>query len=276
MNNVERHLCTVDVARRARSAGGARSARRPAPRRAAQRSVAARQCSRSRCSPATSGRRLRRQRDRHRRRRADARRRRRKSRRAPTACAAFRARRSASPSRRATTGSRVRMDFSPKNADLEVRVPRRTSVHASLVNGGDIEITGVTGEHELSNVNGDVDRDGHLGLGRHERDERRRACDVPAVDGDQVRCRSRRSTATSTSRCPRISRPTCSSRASRATCSRISTSRRSRIRRVVERSGDAGGRYHVRMQQQTRYAIGGGGPDIQLRTFNGDVMIRKR
>jgi hypothetical protein len=25
-----------------------------------------------------------------------------------------------------------------------------------------------------------------------------------------------------------------------------------------------------------RYAIGGGGPDIQLRTFNGDVMIRKR
>jgi hypothetical protein len=26
----------------------------------------------------------------------------------------------------------------------------------------------------------------------------------------------------------------------------------------------------------TRYAIGGGGPDIQLRTFNGDIMIRKR
>ena len=50
----------------------------------------------------------------------------------------------------------LRMDFSPKNVDLEVRVPRRTSVHASLVNGGDIVITGVTGEHELSNINGDV------------------------------------------------------------------------------------------------------------------------
>ena len=36
-----------------------------------------------------------------------------------------------------------------------------------------------------------------------------------------------------------------------------------------------GGR-QVRWSQQTRYAIGGGGPDIQLRTFNGDVMIRKR
>ena len=50
----------------------------------------------------------------------------------------------------------LRMDFSPKNVDLEIRVPRRTSVHANLVNGGDIEITGVTGEHELQNVNGDV------------------------------------------------------------------------------------------------------------------------
>ena len=30
------------------------------------------------------------------------------------------------------------------------------------------------------------------------------------------------------------------------------------------------------MTKQNRYSIGGGGPDIQLRTFNGDVMIRKR
>jgi hypothetical protein len=32
----------------------------------------------------------------------------------------------------------------------------------------------------------------------------------------------------------------------------------------------------VRVSHQTRYAIGGGGPDITLQTFNGDVMIRKR
>jgi hypothetical protein len=30
------------------------------------------------------------------------------------------------------------------------------------------------------------------------------------------------------------------------------------------------------MQRATRYAINGGGPDIQIRTFNGDIMIRKR
>jgi len=31
-----------------------------------------------------------------------------------------------------------------------------------------------------------------------------------------------------------------------------------------------------RVKNTTRYAINGGGPDIQLRTFNGDIMIRKR
>jgi hypothetical protein len=45
---------------------------------------------------------------------------------------------------------------------------------------------------------------------------------------------------------------------------------------TVERNGSAGGRYRVRMQRMTRYRIGGGGADIQLRTFNGDILIRKR
>jgi hypothetical protein len=85
----------------------------------------------------------------------------------------------------------VRMDFSPKNVDLEVRVPRR-----------------------LSSQQGDVFTDFDVTI---EQDPNR-----------------------------------------------------------VERSGDAGGRYVVRMQRSMRYAIGGGGPDIQLRTFDGDIMIRKR
>jgi DUF4097 and DUF4098 domain-containing protein YvlB len=45
---------------------------------------------------------------------------------------------------------------------------------------------------------------------------------------------------------------------------------------TIERNGDARGGYRVRMRQQSRYTIGGGGAEIQLRTFNGDVMIRKR
>ena len=40
-------------------------------------------------------------------------------------------------------------------------------------------------------------------------------------------------------------------------------------------TGPRGGR-EVRLSHQTRYAVGGGGSEIRMTTFNGDVMIRKR
>ena len=49
----------------------------------------------------------------------------------------------------------VRMEYSPRDIDIDVQVPNRTSVRANLVNG-DVTVMGVTGEHELTNVNGDV------------------------------------------------------------------------------------------------------------------------
>ena len=97
-----------------------------------------------------------------------------------------------------------------------------------------------------------------------------------AVDGDQVRCRSRRSTATSTSRCPRISSADLLVTSQQGDVFTDFDVNAQQDPPVVERNGDAGGRYRVRMHRETRYTIGSGGPDIQLRTFNGDVMIRKR
>jgi DUF4097 and DUF4098 domain-containing protein YvlB len=169
----------------------------------------------------------------------------------------------------------VRMDFSPKNVDLEIRVPRRTSVHANLVNGGDIEITGLDGEHELQNVNGDViatNISGSAVLNSTNGDVRATFASV-----DTARSMS----FTSFNGDVDITLP-----ASLAADLLVSsqqgdvftdfdvTAQQDPAR--VERNGDANGVYRVRMQRFTRYAIGGGGPEIQLRTFNGDVMIRKR
>ena len=49
----------------------------------------------------------------------------------------------------------IELDFAQRNYALEISVPRRTSVHAQTVQGGDVKVTGVTGEHELENVNGE-------------------------------------------------------------------------------------------------------------------------
>jgi DUF4097 and DUF4098 domain-containing protein YvlB len=169
----------------------------------------------------------------------------------------------------------VRMDFSPKNADIEARVPRRTSVKASLVNGGDVEITGVTGEHELGNVNGDViamDISGSAVMNATNGDVRATFASVDATKPMSF---------TSFNGDVDVTLP------ANLAADLIVASQQGDVYtdfdvepqddpRTVERRGGADGRYQVRMRQQSRYAIGGGGPDIQLRTFNGDVMIRKR
>jgi DUF4097 and DUF4098 domain-containing protein YvlB len=44
---------------------------------------------------------------------------------------------------------------------------------------------------------------------------------------------------------------------------------------VVDRGGEAG-RYRVRLEREVRAVVGGGGPEMQFKTFNGDIVIRQR
>lgn len=169
----------------------------------------------------------------------------------------------------------VRMDFSPNNVDLRIQVPRRTSVHANLVNGGDVEVKGVTGEHELANVNGDIiatDIAGSAVINSTNGDVR---ASFTTIDGAKMM------SLTSFNGDVDVALP------ANLSADLIVMSQQGDVftdfnvvaendPATIERGGDAGGRYRVRMQRQTRYKIGGGGADIQLRTFNGDVLIRKR
>ena len=169
----------------------------------------------------------------------------------------------------------VRMDFSPKDADLEIRVPRRTSVKASLVNGGDVEIDSVTGEHELSNVNGDVIATDIAG-----------SAVINATNGDV------RATFTTVETMKPMSFTSFNGDVDVTLPANIAADlivgsqqgdvytdfdvvSKTDPPNVQQRAGPRGGR-ELRMSHQTRYAVGGGGSEIRLTTFNGDVMIRKR
>ena len=169
----------------------------------------------------------------------------------------------------------VRMDFSPKNADLQIRVPRRTSVKASLVNGGDVEIDSVTGEHELANVNGDVIATDIAG-----------SAVINATNGDV------RATFTTVETMKPMSFTSFNGDVDVTLPANIAADlivgsqqgdvytdfdvvSKTDPPNVQQRAGPRGGR-ELRMSHQTRYAVGGGGSEIRLTTFNGDVMIRKR
>lgn len=47
-------------------------------------------------------------------------------------------------------------DWSSNSTDLVIQVPRHTSLKLGTVNGGDIRVEGVDGNHELENVNGAI------------------------------------------------------------------------------------------------------------------------
>ncbi len=169
----------------------------------------------------------------------------------------------------------VRMDFSPNNADISVRVPRRTSVKANLVNGGDVEVTGVDGEHELSNVNGDViatDIAGSAVINATNGDVR---ATFTAVDASMPMSFTSFNGDVDVSLPANLAADLIVASQQGNVYTDFDVVSRNDPPTIESSAGPRGGR-SVRWRQQSRYAIGGGGPDIQLRTFNGDVMIRKR
>jgi hypothetical protein len=161
-----------------------------------------------------------------------------------------------------------------RELELEISVPRRTSVSASTVNGGDLMIEGVTGEHELSNVNGGIfarDIAGSVVAGTTNGDVEISLNEVTAdkpmsfasFNGDLD-----------------IAFPANVSADLRIAGGRgdIYTDFDVEIRpqtEVFERGGDPG-RRQIRFEQEMSGVVGRGGPEFRFKTFNGDITIRKR
>lgn len=168
----------------------------------------------------------------------------------------------------------VSVDRFNRDIELDITVPRRTSIRASLVNSDDLTVEGVTGEHELSNVNGDItaidiagsavvdSRNGDVQVSFMEITPDK-AMSFTTFNGDLE-----------------VMFP-----ASLAADLRINAGRGEVLTDfdveaqpqapVIEESGD-GGRYRVRLEREVRATVGGGGPEMFFKTFNGDIVIRRR
>jgi len=158
--------------------------------------------------------------------------------------------------------------------ELRIAVPPASSLNLSTVNEGEIEVTGVNGELELHNTNGDIsvrDVAGPVSANTVNGDltvtlsaaAARQAMAFSTLNGDvtltlpaqasfDVRLRSDNGEIYSDFE--------------------IALTRRSP---EVER--DAGERrYRVSISKELTGKIGDGGPELLLRTFNGDLVLRKR
>jgi hypothetical protein len=170
----------------------------------------------------------------------------------------------------------VATDFSRHHSDLKISVPRQTSVHAKTMGGnGDLTVTGVTGEHELSNINGDV-----------------RATDiagtiVAATNNGDINVSMTSITAGKALSFSSFNGDIDVTLPANVKADVVVNSNQGDVWTdfditmqpqqppVVENEG-GNGKYKVRMQREMRGMIGGGGPELRFKTFNGDITLRKR
>jgi hypothetical protein len=160
--------------------------------------------------------------------------------------------------------------------DLEITVPAHTNLELSTVNDGDIQVEGVDGEMEIGDVNGAITLTGVGG-----------SVVAHTVNGKVTAALARVSTQkpmafTSLNGAVDVTLPA----AARANL-KLRTDNGSvftdfelhvlpqSTSAVVEDTRQSGGRYRVEVNKVIYGSINGGGPEVELRTFNGNVYVRK-
>lgn len=165
--------------------------------------------------------------------------------------------------------------------DLEIRVPRRTSVTLSTVNDGDIEVQGVEGEIEVENTNGEVtlvDVSGSVLAHALNGDvvvsfvklEPKKSMSFSSLNGDidvtfptnlmaELRLKADNGEIYTDFDFDLRSRSRSSSSKTEST----------------PQKDKKGFRFEHESQGMSA-SVGGGGPTIRLETFNGNIYVRKR
>ena len=159
---------------------------------------------------------------------------------------------------------------------LEIQVPKKTNLELSTVNNGRILVEAVEGELEISNVNGQIELDdvsgavvAHTVNGRVLATLRRITPDKPmaftslngAVDVTlptnvkaNVKLRTDNGSAFTDFDLQMLPQPE---------------------RSVIEDSRSSRGRYRINVNKVIYGSVNGGGPEIEMRTFNGNIYLRK-
>ena len=165
---------------------------------------------------------------------------------------------------------------SNRRIDFEIEVPARTHLELSTVNSGDIRVDGVEGEIEISNVNGAIALTNVAGsVVAHTVNGRVSAVlsrvapektmaftslngdvdiDLPADIKANLRLRTDNGKVFTDFDLNMLPQP-------------AST--------VIEDTRRTGGRYRIEGNKVIYGAVNGGGPDVEMRTFNGSIFVRK-
>jgi DUF4097 and DUF4098 domain-containing protein YvlB len=162
-----------------------------------------------------------------------------------------------------------------RSSEFEIQVPAKTNLHLSLVNGRDIVVDSIEGDLEVNNVNGSVSLTNIIGsvvansvnggvLAKLTRVTAQKPMAFTALNGNVD-----------------VTLPA-STKANlklRSDMGEVLTDFDVQLRRTdtntTEDARRQGGRFRLEVNRSIAGTINGGGPEFELRTFNGNVYVRK-
>jgi hypothetical protein len=168
----------------------------------------------------------------------------------------------------------VGMSGIPREVTLQIRVPRQTSVQASTVNDGDLTVEGLEGTLELNNTNGSITAKDVMGSVVAHTTNGDVKVSMARVDANAPLAFATFNGDVDVT-LPAATRGSLRMRSDNGEIySDFDVQLQSQPANVEQHK--SGSRYRLEVQQDLRGSINGGGPEIQLRTFNGDVYLHRK
>ena len=165
-------------------------------------------------------------------------------------------------------------DWSKEEVALSIRVPLRTSVRLNCVNGGFIEVDGVQGTHELSHTNGEITARNMRGSVVANTTNGEVVVELLEVDPDTPMSFSTFNGDVEVT-LPVSTRANLFMQSGQGDVYTDFEVELQPTKPKVTREQEGSGGYRVRMEKAVEGTIGGGGPELRFKTFNGDIVLRK-
>jgi DUF4097 and DUF4098 domain-containing protein YvlB len=171
---------------------------------------------------------------------------------------------------------RISTDSVQRTIDLVITVPTHTSLSLKTVNDGNISVSGVDGEFDIDNVNGEVDLkniggsavahalNGHV-VATFNRVDPQKPMAFSSLNGDI-------DVAFPADLKANVSMRTDNGEVYSDFDIKLTANT---PQQTVEDDRAKGGRYRVKIEKNVHGTINGGGQEIQLKNFNGNIYIRK-
>jgi Toastrack DUF4097 len=160
----------------------------------------------------------------------------------------------------------------PRGGDLRIQVPFRSNLHVSSVNGGEVRVSGVEGEIELSHVNGNIEaREVSGSVVAHTTNGEVKVV-LRRVDAGKPMAFSTLNGDVDVT-FPADLKANLRARADRGDI--YSDFEIASQGRAIAKETRKEGRRRFVVEKEMQGTINGGGPELLLKTFNGDILIHR-